>query len=107
MLAWLDERGPLSAIELAKLEGVRPQSISQTLDGLERRQWIARLAHPADRRRTLISLSDAGRDALVGGRTLRQAWVAEGLAALSRVERKTVLAALPLLERLVAVPHEE
>jgi len=106
-LAWLDERGSLTASELAKLEGVRPQSIGQTLDGLERRQWIARLDHPGDRRRTLISLSAAGRNALALGRRLRQTWVTYGLAALADDERQAVIAALPLLERLVALSKTE
>jgi len=59
VLAWLDDRGPLTPSALAALEQVRPQSMGQTLDAVARRGWVTRSAHPDDRRQVLIALTDA------------------------------------------------
>lgn len=102
VLAWLDERGTVTPTTLATLEQVRPQSMSQTLDGLERSALITRTAHPSDRRQVLISLTSSGRTALERGRRLRQEWLENAMTnRLSPPEQRVLAAAIPLLERIV------
>jgi DNA-binding MarR family transcriptional regulator len=105
VLAWLDEKGPMTPRALSDIQQVRPQSMQQTLDSLSRRRWIRRTDHPTDRRQVLISLSPAGHQALLKGRQLRQAWLVSEITKLSRTERKTLDDALGLLERFLENPN--
>ncbi|NED63662.1 winged helix-turn-helix transcriptional regulator, partial [Streptomyces sp. SID10244] len=57
-----------SASALAALEGVRPQSMAVTISALEDLGLVSRTQDPTDRRRQLVVLTDAGRDAETGNR---------------------------------------
>jgi DNA-binding MarR family transcriptional regulator len=102
VLVWLDERGPMSPKALADAQKVRPQTVAQTLDSLARHKWIRRGPHPHDRRQILISLSPSGKKALEKGRSQRQAWMVGELKKLTAPERKTLSAALEIIERFVS-----
>jgi DNA-binding MarR family transcriptional regulator len=101
VLGRLDREGPLSTVELAAAERVRPQSMGQTLAELESQQLIARRPDEGDRRRTLIELTDAGRAALAEDRKRRVGWIAEAIERdFSADEREVLAHAVRLLERL-------
>ncbi len=100
VLVWLDDKGAMSPRALSDVHQVRPQTMQQTLDSLEGRRWIKRADHPTDRRQILFSLSLSGRKALLKGRELRQAWLVAKLGELNPRNRKTVVEALDLLEKL-------
>ena len=101
VLGRLDREGPLSTVELAAAERVRPQSMGQTLAELESQQLIARRPDECDRRRTLIELTDAGRAALAEDRKRRVGWIAEAIERdFSADEREGLAQAVRLLERL-------
>jgi DNA-binding MarR family transcriptional regulator len=106
VMVWLDDKGAMTPRALADAQNVRPQTVQQTLDALERRRFITRADHPTDRRQILISLSAAGRKALYKGRAARQAWLVGELSKLSPRERKTVTDALAILERFLNKPIE-
>ncbi|WP_127783068.1 MarR family transcriptional regulator [Rhodococcus sp. X156] len=53
--------GPLSQRELARACRVTDQTISRTVERLERAQLLTRTLDPADERRQLVRLTDAGR----------------------------------------------
>jgi MarR family transcriptional regulator, organic hydroperoxide resistance regulator len=55
--------GPLSQHEIAGRTKVEDQTMSRTLDRLERQGHIARVQDAADRRRRLVSVTVEGRDA--------------------------------------------
>ena len=102
ILAWLEERGPMSIGALAAAEHVRPQSIGQTVDMLEQRGWAERARISQDRRQVVVSLTQAGQQALAIGRNLRQAWLAHALATrFTPAERARLTDAIALLERVV------
>jgi len=104
VLAHLSRRGPLTPGELAAAERVRPQSLTRTLASLEGEALITRQSHPADGRRSLMAVTEAGR--LVLSRDLRQrdAWLALAMAGhLTPTERELLLLAGQLLERLAEV----
>lgn len=56
---------PLSQHEVAARTKVEDQTMSRTLDRLERAGHVDRSPDPADRRRRLVRLTDAGRAAFV------------------------------------------
>ncbi|HET6824757.1 MAG TPA: MarR family transcriptional regulator [Amnibacterium sp.] len=91
-----------TASALAVLEGVRPQSVATTIAALEAKGLIARSPDPEDGRRSIITLTDAGREQDRGNREAREAWLAHELEQrMTEEERRTVIAAMALLDRLV------
>src|ERR1700745_3575212 len=57
VLGRLDRQGPLSTVELASAERVRPQSMGQTLAELEAQGLGRRRPDEGDGRRTLLAVS--------------------------------------------------
>jgi DNA-binding MarR family transcriptional regulator len=101
VLGRLDREGPLSTVELANAERVRPQSMGQTLSELEAQGLIAREPDESDRRRTQIDLTDAGRAALAEDRKRREGWLSEAIERdFSPAEQDVLARAVRLLERL-------
>jgi DNA-binding MarR family transcriptional regulator len=101
VLSRLDREGPQTASALATAERVRPQSMAQTLAELETAGLIERRPDPADGRSSQIELTAEGRDRVLEGRGRREDWLAAAIVAeLSPEEQRTLLAAVPLLQRL-------
>ncbi|MET8997412.1 MarR family transcriptional regulator [Amycolatopsis sp. Hca4] len=97
----LHREGPATQGELAAAEHVRQQSMAATLGVLDELGYLARTPDPADRRRVVISLSDAGRDTVRGIQQHRDEWLAQALLdELSPAELDAVTRALPLLQRV-------
>jgi DNA-binding MarR family transcriptional regulator len=97
----LHREGPATQGELAAAEHVRQQSMAATLGVLDDLGYLARTPDPADRRRVVISLSDAGRDTVRGIQQHRDEWLAQALLdELSPAELDAVTRALPLLQRV-------
>ena len=93
--------GSSTASELARAEGMRPQSMSETIAELTAAGLVSGAPDPADGRRTLISLTKAGWEAVRVSRTERQDWLAHLVAAkLSTAERRHLILAMRLLDRL-------
>jgi DNA-binding MarR family transcriptional regulator len=100
-LARLDRGGPTTASALARQEQISPQSMGATLGGLEARALIERRADPADGRRAVISLTEAGQKALRSLRDAKTDKLAHALATEFTPAELGVLAqATPLIERL-------
>src|SRR5215468_3228589 len=100
-LARLDRGGPATSADLARAEQISPQSMGVTLSGLEARGLVARAADPADGRRAVMSLSDAGLQALRDRRNSRTEALARALrSGFSDDELEQLRAVAPLLERL-------
>jgi DNA-binding MarR family transcriptional regulator len=101
VLTRLERQGPQSTAELAAAERVRPQSMGQTVAELEAQGLISRRADPADGRRTLLEITDAGRAELRSDRQRREGWLARALERhFSQREREQLARVLELLERL-------
>ena len=101
VLGRLDRQGPMSTVELASAERVRPQSMGQTLAELEAQGLVSRRPDEADGRRTLLELTDAGRQTLAEDRKRREGWLAQAIEREFSVEEQEILAqAIPLLARL-------
>ncbi len=66
----LVELGFTSQSDLARMAQVEPQTMSRTVDRLEREGLVTRAPDPADRRRHVLAITDAGRSAFAGVRGL-------------------------------------
>lgn len=62
--------GPLSQTELARRARVETQTMSRTIDRLEREGYLAREKDPRDRRRHVVTRTQAGIDAWEATHTL-------------------------------------
>ena len=100
VLGHLDRDGPRSIGELAAIESVRPQSMSQTIGELEAEGLIERRPDQSDGRRTQIAITARGRVELDRDRNAREGWLACAVARLSAEEQETLREAVALLGRL-------
>jgi DNA-binding MarR family transcriptional regulator len=102
VLLRLAKHGPATASNLARAEGMRPQSIAPVIVALESAGLVSGAPNPADGRQTLLSLTDACRTWVEEGRAARQDWLTCLLdARLSPQEQDEVAKAVELLKRLV------
>lgn len=101
MLGRLDREGPQSTVQLAAAERVRPQSMGQTLSELEAQGLISRRQDETDGRRTLLDLTEQGRQVLTDDRQRREGWLARAVDdGFTADERETLSRAVSLLARL-------
>ena len=100
-LARLDRGGPATPGALARLEQITPQGMGATLAGLEARGLVERRPDPGDGRRAVMSLTEAGQQALQDRRNARTEQLAQALATrFTPDELAQLLTAAPLIERL-------
>jgi len=96
----LFREGPATTADLARAEGVKPQSMGTTLTGLERDGLVERTAHPTDGRQFLYNLTEAGIEARARHQVLKRAWLASALAKLGTQEKESLHTALQVIRRL-------
>lgn len=104
VISQIDRSGPTAVADLARLHQITPQAMGATVASLEKQGLVVRSPDPDDRRRSLLTLSDAGRDALHSGRDAIHDRMAVALgASFTDEEVATLAAAAPLLERLAGL----
>jgi DNA-binding MarR family transcriptional regulator len=101
ILAHLSRRGPTTPGALAAAERVQPQSLTRTLASLERQFLAVRQPDDRDRRRSLLAITEAGRQAVARDMRQRDAWLARAMAVrLTRAEQELMRIAGELMDRL-------
>jgi DNA-binding MarR family transcriptional regulator len=100
VLGHLYRHGPATPGEVAAAERQRPQSLTRVFAELEAEGLIAREPGTADRRQSVLSLTEEGRRALERDMADRDAWLADALASLNPTERGVLELAAALMERL-------
>jgi DNA-binding MarR family transcriptional regulator len=97
----LERGGPATVTVLAKAEQISVQSMGATLSTLEARGLVERHPDPADGRRSVMSVTEAGLLALSDKRNARIAQLTRVLATrFTPAELGQLRAAVPLIERL-------
>jgi DNA-binding MarR family transcriptional regulator len=103
VLLRLEREGPATTSSLARLEGMRPQSMGTVIAPLQAAGLVRGAPDPADGRQTILSLTDACRKWVADGRAARQDWLTRNLQAhLSPEEQDRLAEAVELLKRLAA-----
>jgi DNA-binding MarR family transcriptional regulator len=101
VLSRLDREGPATVSNLAREQGVRPQSMGATVAALEAAGMVRGTPDPADGRQTLLSLTEACRDVINAARIEREDRLLVAIEAkLTPAEQDELARALRLLQRL-------
>jgi DNA-binding MarR family transcriptional regulator len=101
VLSRLHRDGPATASALAAAERVRPQSVAATIAVLEERALVERRPDPTDGRRQVVSLTPDAQGLLASTAAAREEWLTRALQErLTEAERRTVIEAMALLERI-------
>jgi DNA-binding MarR family transcriptional regulator len=100
-LGTIDRHGPLTPSELASRERIQRPTATRVLARLEDAGLVARTADPADRRSSLMSVTDAGRLLLVSVRDRKDAYLAQRLDRLSPEDLAVLGRAAGILERML------
>ena len=90
-IALLDQHGELLPNELAAMEKITTQSMSQILSKLQGLGLINRRISETDKRKAIITLADPGRTLLYQVRNERDEWLNKALDATCTAEEKILL----------------
>ncbi len=92
---------------LARAEGVRPQSMSAIVAVLEGADLITGDADPADGRKTLLSLTEKAREQFATGRLAREDWLFRAIrTGFTPAEQDALTTCLDVLRRLANSPGQ-
>ena len=83
VLARLDKNGPATIADLARAEGVKPQSMGTTISSLEEIGVVKRKPHPTDGRQMNIELTPAGLALCKLTFTAKRSWLTQAIAQLN------------------------
>jgi DNA-binding MarR family transcriptional regulator len=98
----LEKDGPCTVSGLARLEGMKPQSMSAIVTSLQEAGLVKGSADPSDGRQTLMGLTAKCEKLLREGRAARQDWLTARIAqTLTPQEQRKLNRALALLTRIV------
>jgi len=102
VLGHLDRNGPTTVTALARLEGVRSQSMGATVAALEAAGLVKGSPDPNDGRQTILSLTPACVALFKNGRAARTDWLLKAIQTKFTPQEQDQLAvAVKLLHRLV------
>ena len=100
-LSRLDRLGPVTTAGLARHEQISPQAMGATIASLEKLGLVARSADAADARRSILSLTPEGQEAVRSGRNARVDTITALLEeSFADREIEILAAAAPLIQRL-------
>jgi DNA-binding MarR family transcriptional regulator len=100
VMARLDKEGPATTADLARAEGMKPQSMGTTIAVLEEMGIVERKAHLTDGRQVNIALTAKGAAVRKSSGEAKRTWLAQAIAQLDEEERETLFAAGEIIKRL-------
>ncbi|MEU3345967.1 MarR family transcriptional regulator [Streptomyces sp. NPDC006700] len=102
VMARLSGKEGVTVSDLAAEEGVRHQSMAATVSAMAETGLLEKSPDPNDGRRRLITLTAEGHRRVEEGRQARTEWLTGQLRdRCTEEERRTVIAAMAVLERLI------
>lgn len=97
----LDQHGSMLPSALADLERISAQAISQIINRLVEAGVVDRTSDESDKRKVLITLTQAGKTHLDENRRIKEEWLIKAMDNLFSTEELALIEAfLPLLQRL-------
>jgi DNA-binding MarR family transcriptional regulator len=101
VMARLAKDGPATTADLARAEGMKPQSMGTTIAALEEMGMVERKPHPTDGRQVNIELSTKGMAVRKSARDAKRTWLAQAITRLDEKDRDTLFKAGEIIRRLV------
>lgn len=101
VMARLAKEGPATTADLARAEGMKPQSMGASIAVLEEMGLVERRPHPTDGRQVLIGLTAKGAAVRQSTTDAKRAWLVQAIARLDAADRETLFAAGEIIRRLV------
>jgi DNA-binding MarR family transcriptional regulator len=101
VLKRLAKEGPATTAELARAEGMKPQSMGSTIASLEEMGLITRQPHPTDGRQLNIELTAKGAAVRKSIGDAKRTWLTHAIAQLNQEDRATLFKAGEIVKRLV------
>jgi DNA-binding MarR family transcriptional regulator len=101
VLARLEREGPATIAELARAEGIKPQSMGATVATLEERGLIERKPHPTDGRQMNLELTPKGHAVRKSTKDAKRTWLAQAISKLDEQEQETLFAAGRIIRSLI------
>ena len=101
VIARLSKHGPATTADLARAEGMKPQSMGTTVAVLEKIGIVERKPHPVDGRQVNIVLTAKGAALRKSVKDARMAWLSQAIAELNEEEQQTLFAAGQIINRLI------
>jgi len=99
-LASIEQDGPITLGDLARIEQVQPPTITSVTGKLEAAGLVARTIDPVDRRIHRVTVTADGAKLLARHRKRKNAYLDQRLRKLSPEERATLARAAEIMERL-------
>jgi len=103
VLKLLARHGPATTADLARAEGMRPQSMRPILATLEKLGMIERKPHPTDGRQVNVELTAKGAASQKTAGDAKRTWLAHAIAQLDEHEREILFQAGAIIKRLAEV----
>jgi DNA-binding MarR family transcriptional regulator len=100
VLKRLAKDGPATTADLARLEGMRPQSMRPIIATLEKMGLIERKPHLTDGRQINLQLTAKGAAIQKNSGDAKRTWLAQAVAQLEEHERKTLFDAGKIIKRM-------
>jgi DNA-binding MarR family transcriptional regulator len=100
VMARLAREGPATTADLARAEGMRPQSMGATISVLEDMGMVERKPHPTDGRQMNVQLTAKGTAVRKSAKDAKRTWLAQAIAELDEQDRETLFKAGEIIKRL-------
>ncbi len=97
----LDAGGPTTIADLARAEGMKPQSMGAVVAALEESGLVERRPHPTDGRQMNIVLTAKGAALRKRSGDAKRAWLAQAIGKLDDKDQDTLFAAGEIIKRLI------
>lgn len=100
VMARLDREGPATTADLARAEGVKPQSMGATVAALVKSGMAERRPHATDGRQMMIALTAKGAAVRKSMKDAKHTWLAQAVVKLDKREQEQLFRAGEILKRL-------
>jgi len=100
VMARLAKDGPATTANLARAEGMKPQSMGATVAALEEQGMVERRPHPTDGRQVNIELTVKGAEVRQRARDAKRTRLLQAVSRLDAREQETLFAAARIMKRL-------
>ena len=103
VMARLSNDGPATTADLARAEGVKPQSMGTIVASLEEMGFVERHPHPTDGRQVNIALTAKGEAVRKSSRAARRTWLAQAILKLDERDQEILFAAGEIIKEKICL----